>query len=131
MEVVVVTRHAGFLRWLQAHHPQLVNGAEVLPHVTAAEQIRGRTVVGNLPLGLAAEAKMVLAPTYEVPAELRGQELTAEQLEQLGCHLEAFQVVKHKIELEELGPDGFCDWYAKEFGVPVETAVADNDGACR
>jgi len=33
--------------------------------------------------------------------------------------------------LQELGPDGFCEWYANEFGVPVGVAVADNDGACR
>jgi DNA-directed RNA polymerase subunit N (RpoN/RPB10) len=33
--------------------------------------------------------------------------------------------------LKELGADGFCRWYAKEFGVPVEAAIADNDGACK
>jgi CRISPR-associated protein Csx16 len=98
MKAVIVTRHQGLLRWLEAHHPELMAGAEVLPHITAAEQIRGKVVVGNIPMALAAEAALVMAPTYEVPAELRGQELTAEQLEQLGCHLEAFQVVKHKIE---------------------------------
>ena len=98
MIVIVVTRHRGLLEWLQAHHPGLMVGAEVLPHA-AAEQIRGKVVIGNLPLALAAEAEVVLAPTYEVPAELRGQELTAEQLEALGCHLEAFQVTKVNVKM--------------------------------
>ena len=94
MKAVIATRHNGLLRWLEAHHPELINGAEVLPHITTAEQIRGKVVVGNLPLALAAEAEMVLAPTYEVPAELRGQELaTARAGNRVGVgglHLRAY-----------------------------------------
>lgn len=97
--VIVVTRHQGLLEWLRSHYPELMEGAEIIPHASA-EQVRGKIVVGNLPPALAAEALVIYAPTYEVPAELRGKELSAEDLEGLGCKLEGFRVARTRVVLE-------------------------------
>ncbi len=89
--IVVVSRHEGLLNWLRSHYPELMEGAEIIPHAST-EDVCGKVVVGNLPLPLAAGAKAIYTPVYDVPPELRGKELTAEDLERLGCHLEAFEV---------------------------------------
>ncbi len=84
LENIIVTRHAGALRWLTAKG---IVG-EAITHISSPEQVRGKRVVGGVPLHLAAEAAEVLAIVMpELPPELRGKELTAEQMEQFGARL--------------------------------------------
>lgn len=75
---VIVTRHVGLVEYLKAQS-LLSTHADVLSHVDAA-QIRGRHVVGVLPLHLAAAALVVTEVPLHIPPELRGQELTADQV---------------------------------------------------
>ena len=93
MKTVIVTRHNGLLEWLERHHPELTKESEVIETATP-ENVAGRLVVGNLPLALAASARVVYSPTFEVPPGKRGTELTAEELEELNCHLEPFVVFR-------------------------------------
>jgi CRISPR-associated protein Csx16 len=67
-----------------------------LPHLDWTLVQRGDTVVGTLPIHLAARVCEAGARyfhlTLNLPAELRGQELSADHLEALGASLQAFEV---------------------------------------
>jgi CRISPR-associated protein Csx16 len=56
----------------------------------------GDTVIGSLPVNLAAvvcrRGGRYLNLSVTLPAELRGKELSADQLDQLGARLEEFRV---------------------------------------
>jgi len=72
---VVVTRHAGLVDWLKEHG---ISG-EVTSHATS-EAVQDRLVVGVLPPMLAASAAVVVAVDLRVPPELRGKELSAQDV---------------------------------------------------
>lgn len=86
-DFIIVTRHQGLVDWLAARG---ITGT-VVPSVTA-DDVRGKQVVGALPLHLAAEAESVTTVAYQCPMKLRGQDLSADQLDVLGAKLETFQV---------------------------------------
>lgn len=56
----------------------------------------GDTVIGSLPVNLAAavceRGARYLHLSLELPAHLRGQELSADQLDALGARLEQFEI---------------------------------------
>ena len=87
---VVVTRHPALVEYL-TELGVVPAGTEVVAHATA-EQVRGRHVFGVLPLHLAAEAASVTEVTLRVPAELRGVELTLEQVRQFAGPLTTYKV---------------------------------------
>lgn len=87
---VVVTRHPALVEYL-TELGVVPAGTEVVTHATA-EQVRGRHVFGVLPLHLAAEAASVTEVTLHVPAELRGVELTLEQVRQFAGPLVEYKV---------------------------------------
>jgi hypothetical protein len=72
---VIITRHSGLVEYLRERHPDLVEGAKVLVHVTP-EQVRGAHVIGVLPLHLAALA----ASVTEVPLALTPEDRAAGDL---------------------------------------------------
>lgn len=88
-ETVIVSRHSGLVEWLKRNG---VNG-EVVSHATP-ENIRGKYVIGNLPIHLASLAYRIIVPVYDIPESLRGQELTADDLDKLGCQLKSFFVLE-------------------------------------
>ena len=87
---VVVTRHPALVEYL-TELGVVPAGTEVVTHATA-EQVRGRHVFGVLPLHLAAETASVTEVTLHVPAELRGVELTLEQVRQFAGPLVEYKV---------------------------------------
>ena len=86
-DTIIVTRHQGLVEWLKTRG---ITG-DVIPSAKA-EDVRGKRVVGALPLYLAAEADSVVAVEYFCPPELRGQDLSAAQLDELGAKLSEFKV---------------------------------------
>jgi putative CRISPR-associated protein (TIGR02620 family) len=89
VDPVIVTRHAGLVAWLET---QEITG-EVISHVTSPDQVAGRVVYGILPLHLAAEAEeVVVVDMPRLPAELRGVDLTPEQMEEAGATLSRYRV---------------------------------------
>jgi len=92
VETVIVTRHVGALQWLNKHHPEF-GEARVITHATP-ELVRGKRVVGILPVQLAAECAEYWHLEMSVPREKRGAELTAEELERFGCKLTRYEVRK-------------------------------------
>ena len=75
---IVVTRHPGLLAVLK-EKGIVTEEARVLSHVTA-EEVRGQHVIGVLPLALAAEAETITEVSLNLPPELRGKELSEEQV---------------------------------------------------
>lgn len=78
--VVVVTRHPGLVEVLR-EMGLVPDGARVIAHATV-QDVSGRHVIGVLPLSLAAEAASVREVQLNLPAEMRGQELSADQVRQ-------------------------------------------------
>ena len=89
MDTIICTRHAGLVAWLAARG---ITG-EVISHVTSPDQVAGRVVYGVLPLHLAAEAEeVVVVDMPRLPAELRGVDLTPEQMDKAGATLARYRV---------------------------------------
>lgn len=88
---VIVTRHQALLEFLK--EKGVITGEEpVMTHVGDPGQIRGREVVGVLPLSLAAEAASVTEVALNLPPELRGKELCLEEM-----HKYAGPIVTYKV----------------------------------
>jgi len=88
--VVVVTRHANLVAYL-VERGIVTGDVVVLSHVTAAD-VTGRHVVGVLPFHLAVHAVSVTVLDLDIPAALRGVELSVEQLRQFGGAVTTYRV---------------------------------------
>lgn len=88
----MVTRHPGALQWLQAQGLQ----GRCVPHLDPQQVGPGDRVIGTLPLHLVAaiceRGAHYLHLSLDLTPELRGKELSAEQLGACGARLEAFTV---------------------------------------
>lgn len=91
-----VSRHPGAVEWAAR------NGLTVdrqIAHLEIAEVRAGDTVVGTLPVNLAAEVcargACYLNLSLDLPEAARGRELTTDELERFGARLEPF-LVEHE-----------------------------------
>lgn len=87
-ETVIVTRHPGAVEWLRRRG---ITG-EVLAHVTA-DDVRGKRVIGALPLHLAALTAAV--GSIDLPglaAADRGRDLTPEEMDAAGASIQWYVV---------------------------------------
>lgn len=75
---IVVTRHPALVAHLRKIG-LIKADASVIAHASP-DDVRGQHVIGVLPLSLAALAASVTEVPLNLPAELRGQELTEEQV---------------------------------------------------
>lgn len=75
---VIVTRHPD-LAEIFHERGMATPDMPVITHAVAAD-VRGRDVIGVLPIHVAAEARSVTEVPLVVPAELRGTELTLDQV---------------------------------------------------
>ena len=94
-----VSRHPGALHWMHAHGPAFDRH---VPHLDPAQVQPGDAVIGTLPVNLAAQV-CARGATYwhlalEMPAQARGRELSADELQTLGATLQRFHVHSHKIK---------------------------------
>ena len=78
----VVTRHAGLIQYLE-EIGLIDSTAEVIGHATP-EQVVGQNVIGVLPHSLSCLCNTFTEVPMNIPAELRGKELTLEQMRQYG-----------------------------------------------
>ncbi len=95
MTVRFITRHRGAIEWAEAH------GISVdvwVNHLDISSVNPGDIVIGTLPIHLAAELQVrgarYLHLSLDLPAELRGRELSAEQMNQAGARLEEYRVIR-------------------------------------
>ncbi len=78
---IVVTRHKGLVEYL-IEIGMITADTPIIEHATA-EDVTGKHVIGVLPLWLASHAALVTEVPLNIPAEWRGQELTAAQMRQV------------------------------------------------
>lgn len=94
MRVIFVSRHTGALAWLS---DQGLRVGRVVPHLDIAEVQAGDTVIGTLPIHIAA-AVCALGGRFfnlilDMPPDSRGRELTSSELTTFGARVEEFLVV--------------------------------------
>ena len=90
METVIVTRHPALLQYLQKQG-LVPADTPVLAHASEAD-VQGKHVIGVLPMRLASVTAKLTEVSMTVPAELRGQELSLEQIEALNPTLTTYVV---------------------------------------
>jgi CRISPR-associated protein Csx16 len=88
-----VSRHPGAAEWARRRG---IAVQRLVAHLDAGEVNRGDTVIGTLPVHLAAKVcergARYLNLSLDLPAEARGRELDADELERYGARLEPFSV---------------------------------------
>lgn len=76
---IIVTRHAALVAYLLERGYIKPGSYDVIPHIYP-EQARGRHIIGNVPLHVAAVAASVTNIPLNIPFEMRGRELTLEEI---------------------------------------------------
>jgi len=93
MTTYFVSRHPGAIEWAQGEALAIDH---FVPHLDLALLQRGDTVIGSLPVNLAAQVCAAGAAYWhlslELPAEFRGRELSAGDLRRLGAQVTPFEV---------------------------------------
>lgn len=88
-----VTRHTGARDWMARRGVQVDH---VVEHLDATQLEPGDTVIGTLPVNLAAavceRGARFLSLALDLPGPLRGKELSADELEQCGARLEEYRI---------------------------------------
>lgn len=72
MGTYIISRHSATIEWLA----ECGYVGEVIAHVENPSVLDGNVIIGNVPLHMAARAALVGAVEFDLPAEMRGQELT-------------------------------------------------------
>ena len=95
MRIYFVSRHAGAQEWAQNNG---FENAEVVSHFDPAVVEPGDMVIGTLPVHLAAQVcergGRYFHLSLQVPQEMRGIELSADQMEEFGASVTEF-VIKY------------------------------------
>lgn len=93
MTTTFVSRHPGAVEWATRRGLHIDRH---VAHLDPSSVEAGDTVIGTLPVNLAARVCECGARYFnlslDLPAEARGRELTADELEWYGARLEAFEV---------------------------------------
>lgn len=92
MTKIVVTRHPSLVTLL-GEQGLVGEEVEVVAHATA-DDVRGKHVIGVLPLALAAEAETITEATLRVPPEARGRELSLDEVRECFQGLTTYKVVR-------------------------------------
>lgn len=97
MTVLFVTRHLGAVDWAA----QRGITAQTVSHLDPGSVVAGDTVLGTLPIHLAAavcaKGARYLHLEIDLPEEARGRDLSADDMERFGARLTEFRV-------ERVGP---------------------------
>lgn len=89
MDRVIVSRHPAAIEFIRGESPEFAD-APVIASATA-DDVRGKTVAGNLPLHLAALAAEVVAVEFSGPPP-RGAEYTLIEMRAAGARLVSYVV---------------------------------------
>ena len=93
MTTIFVTRNPGAREW--AKEEGIVVDL-VVEHLDPAEVRSGDVIIGSIPVNLAAEVCVrggrYLHLSLDLPVDLRGRELTAEDMRRYGARVEEYRV---------------------------------------
>ena len=95
MAVFFVSRHPGAVEWATNN----IKKIDVLSdHLDTKDVKEGDSVIGNLPMAMAAEicskGARFFAISIQVRKDERGQELSSQKLEEYDCKIEEFRVMR-------------------------------------
>lgn len=93
MTIYFVSRHSGAKQWAEQQGLQVDKFVE---HLSLDEVQAGDVIIGSLPVNLACEVCAKGAKyqhlSLEIPREWRGQELSAQQLTEIGARIEEYHI---------------------------------------
>lgn len=95
-DIVIISRHLGAIAWLEELG---FVGIPVIQDDATPDDVRGRWVVGNVPLGLASLAKGVLAIEF-AGTPPRGREYGPDDMRAAGARLAAYFVSRSRSTAE-------------------------------
>lgn len=87
-DIVVVTRHQGLVDFLKSEGVEV---SEVISHATV-ENVKDKVVIGVLPVALMSKADVVISVDLELPLEMRGLELTEQDIRKYFVDIRAYKV---------------------------------------
>lgn len=90
MKKILITRHEALVEFLQK---QGLEFDMVVSHADA-ETVKGKDIYGVLPLHLAALANTITSVDLNLPAEMRGKELSLEDVERYFVGFATYKVSK-------------------------------------
>lgn len=90
---LVVTRHTGLIEFLK-FQDLLSDTCEIISHVSDPEILVGKNVIGVLPHNLSCLCESFSEISLNLPAELRGKELSFEQVNQYQTGIASYTVSK-------------------------------------
>ena len=89
-----ISRHPGAISWARAHQ---LESARFCTHLDVNDVASGDTVIGTLPVHLAAEVcargARFLALTMDLAENQRGRDISSEEMSASHCTLREFRVV--------------------------------------
>lgn len=96
MPKIIVTKHPAALEFLKRMG---INDAAIYRHIDASLVNEDTTIIGNIPLHLAAKVKDVIAIEFHsLPNNRRNDELTFAEMIQFGAHLKRYKVRRLSME---------------------------------
>lgn len=110
--------NTGSTAWLVTRHPGAVDWARQIglrfdqhvPHLDVRDIQPGDTVIGSLPVHLAAEVcgrgARYFNLSIDLPHSMRGRELAATELQSVNARLEEFCVVRTETDCKFAKPEG-------------------------
>jgi len=87
---LVVTRHPGLVEFL-LEEGLIDEQTKVIPHASPSD-VEGKNVMGVLPHSLSCLCESITEIPLNLPPELRGKELTCEQVREFGGKPVTYQV---------------------------------------
>jgi len=90
MKKVIVTRHSGLIEYLLKM--DLMSPEDTVVAHATVEDVKDRDVIGVLPLSLAVHANSITEVPLNIPAELRGKELSFEQVQRFAGNPVTYRV---------------------------------------
>lgn len=109
MKTIIVSRHEALVEYIMKESGLAGPETPVFEHVKINDVI-GAHVIGNLPLHLAAEAKVVTTLDINTPPGKRGFELSYAELKEYGVKISSYEIkrttLKQEDPYERFGHDG-------------------------
>jgi CRISPR-associated protein Csx16 len=97
MTTYFVSRHLGAIDWVAEEG---IHVDVFVEHLDPERIRKGDTVIGSLPVNLAAlvceRGARYLHLSLELPSQLRGRELTVEDMRACGARIEAFRIEREE-----------------------------------
>ena len=92
MEKIIVTRHPALVEYLK--EMEIIDGNERMRTHATEEDVRGKDVIGVLPLSLASVANRVTEVTLNLTPEMRGRELSLDEIRSVAGDVTTYTVIK-------------------------------------